>query len=210
MTKNPSVSVGSGRNRSSTRPQNARPNIAGATNQSYTAASVDVAAVLRANVTATNSKGSTVATSQETGPIAPAVVGGHAISISQVSLPNRLIVDNVKYAPTVITSRAPVVARFHVSDTRGFSIQGALVYALGLPYGWTHNGPEVVTDGENGFLSPVGDIDKMADDAARLLVDAKLRKEFGKRARASAIERYSTHKVIPQYIEFYERILKSA
>jgi len=23
---------------------------------------------------------------------------------------------------------------------------GALVYALGLPYGWTHNGPEVVTD----------------------------------------------------------------
>ena len=122
-------------------------NITGATNQSYTAASVDVAAVLRANVTATNSKGATVATSQETGPIAPATAGSHAISITQVSLPNRLIVDNVKFAPTVITSRAPVVARFHVSDTRGFSIQGALVYALGLPYGWTHNGPEVVTDG---------------------------------------------------------------
>jgi hypothetical protein len=122
-------------------------NITGATNQSYTAASVDVATVLRANVTATNSKGSTIATSQETGPIAPATAGSHAISISQVSLPNRLIVDNVKFAPNVITSRAPVVARFHVSDTRGFSIQGALVYALGLPYGWTRNGPEVVTDG---------------------------------------------------------------
>ena len=121
-------------------------NITGATSQSYTAASVDVAAVLRANVTATNSKGSTVATSQEVGPIAPAVVGGHTISIMQVSLPNRLIVDNVKFAPAVITSRAPVVARFHVSDTRGFSIQGALVYALGLPYGWARNAPEVVTD----------------------------------------------------------------
>ena len=102
--------------------------------------------MLRVNVTAANSKGSTLATSQETGIVAPATTGSHSISISQVSLPDRLIVDNVKFAPTVITSRAPVVARFHVSDTRGFSIQGALVYALGLPYGWARNSPEVVTD----------------------------------------------------------------
>jgi hypothetical protein len=121
-------------------------NITGATNQSYMATSGDVAAVLRANVIAKNSKGSTTATSQETGPIAPATVGSHAIAVTQVSLPNRLIIDGVKFAPTVLTSRAPAVARFHVSDTRGFSIQGALVYALGLPYGWTRNGPEVATD----------------------------------------------------------------
>ena len=38
------------------------------------------------------------------------------------------------------------MARFHVSDTRGFSIQGALVYALGLPYGWTSAAAEVPTD----------------------------------------------------------------
>jgi len=121
-------------------------NITGATNQTYTATSVDVATVLRANVIATNSKGSTTATSQETGPIAPATAGSHSISVTQVSLPNRLIIDGVKFAPTVLTSRAPAVARFHVSDTRGFSISGALVYALGLPYGWTRNGPEVATD----------------------------------------------------------------
>ena len=30
----------------------------------------------------------------------------------------------------------------------------------------------------------------MANDAARLLMDPKLRREMGKRARASAIERY--------------------
>ena len=68
--------------------------------------------------------------------------------------------------------------------------------------------PEVIDDGETGFLSEVGDVDQMADDAARLLMDPKLRREMGKRARASAIDRYSTHKIIPQYIEFYERILK--
>ena len=67
--------------------------------------------------------------------------------------------------------------------------------------------PEVVDDGETGFLSEVGDVDKMAADAVRLLTDPKPRREMGKRARQSAIDRYSTHKVIPRYIEFYERIL---
>jgi N-acetyl-alpha-D-glucosaminyl L-malate synthase BshA len=70
--------------------------------------------------------------------------------------------------------------------------------------------PEVVDDGETGFLSPVGDVDKMADDAVRLLTDKKLRRQMGRRARESAISRYSTDKIIPQYIEFYERIIQSA
>jgi L-malate glycosyltransferase len=67
--------------------------------------------------------------------------------------------------------------------------------------------PEVVTDGETGFLSEVGDVAKMADDATRLVADEKLRKEMGTRARTSAISRYRTDIVIPQYVEFYEQIL---
>ncbi len=63
-----------------------------------------------------------------------------------VSPPNRLIVDNVKFEPSLLASRAAFTARFHVSDTRGFAIQGALVYALGLPYGWVGNAAEVTTD----------------------------------------------------------------
>src|ERR1044072_657930 len=67
--------------------------------------------------------------------------------------------------------------------------------------------PEVVTDGETGYLSPAGDIDKMAADAARFLTDDKLRHEMGQRARDSAISRYRTDVVIPQYIDFYEQVL---
>jgi len=70
--------------------------------------------------------------------------------------------------------------------------------------------PEVVTDGENGFLSNVGDLDKMADDAVRLLTDANLRKQFGESARDSAISRYRTDVVIPKYISFYEKVLANA
>lgn len=68
--------------------------------------------------------------------------------------------------------------------------------------------PEVVTDGETGCLSEVGDVEKMAEDAARLLSDATFRRAMGKRARESAVSRYRTDIVIPQYIEFYERVLK--
>jgi N-acetyl-alpha-D-glucosaminyl L-malate synthase BshA len=67
--------------------------------------------------------------------------------------------------------------------------------------------PEVVTDGETGFLSEVGDVDKMAADAAKLLMDRGFRLTMGKRARESAVSRYRTDIVIPQYIEFYERVL---
>jgi glycosyltransferase involved in cell wall biosynthesis len=68
----------------------------------------------------------------------------------------------------------------------------------------------VVDDGQTGFLSPVGAVDEMAENTIRLLMDKKLRRQMGRAARASAIERYSTHRIIPQYIEFYERILKSS
>lgn len=68
--------------------------------------------------------------------------------------------------------------------------------------------PEVVTDGETGFLSEVGDVEKMANDAMRLLTDENLRREMGKRARESAVSRYRTDIVIPQYIDFYDRVLK--
>jgi N-acetyl-alpha-D-glucosaminyl L-malate synthase BshA len=67
--------------------------------------------------------------------------------------------------------------------------------------------PEVVDDGEDGFLSAVGDVDKMAEDAVKLLADQNLRREMGKHARVAAISRYSTDLIIPQYIEFYERVL---
>jgi N-acetyl-alpha-D-glucosaminyl L-malate synthase BshA len=67
--------------------------------------------------------------------------------------------------------------------------------------------PEVVTDGETGFLSELGDVEKMAADAARLLSDETLRRQMGKRARESAVTRYRTDIVIPKYIEFYERVL---
>jgi len=121
--------------------------LTGAAATTYTAITADVGNTLRVKVTATNSRGATLATTQETTLIAPAKTGGgNAISITQVSLPNRLVIDNLRFTPNPLRSRGTFVAHFHVSDTRGFSIQGALVYALGLPYSWTAKAAETTTD----------------------------------------------------------------
>jgi len=95
------------------------------------------------------------------------------------------------------------------SEQESFGLAALEAMAVEVPVIASRVGgvPEVVDDGETGFLSAVGDVDKMAEDAVRLLTDAKFRREMGKRARTSAITRYSTDKIIPRYIEFYERVL---
>jgi glycosyltransferase involved in cell wall biosynthesis len=70
--------------------------------------------------------------------------------------------------------------------------------------------PEVINDGETGFLSDVGDIEKMSKDTLRLLNDEDLRRSFGERGRELAVQRYSTSKIIPQYIAFYESVVQKA
>ena len=122
--------------------------ITGATATTYTLTQADVAHTVLAVVTAKNPNGTSTATTAESALIAPAKsTQGAAIQVSQVSLPDRLVVDGVKFSPSPATTRGPITARFHVSDTRGFSISGALVYALGLPYGWVYGSAEVPTDG---------------------------------------------------------------
>jgi N-acetyl-alpha-D-glucosaminyl L-malate synthase BshA len=95
------------------------------------------------------------------------------------------------------------------SEQESFGLAALEAMACEVPVIATRVGgiPEVITDGETGFLSEVGDVRKMADDAAKLLGDDDRRHEMGKKARESAISRYSTDKVIPQYISFYEEVL---
>jgi hypothetical protein len=141
--------------------------IAGATAQTYTVQSSDQGSTLRVKVTATNTSGASTAESPQTSLVQAAAApppppgpagaiklanGRTSIPASSVTLPNRLIVDGVNFTPNPITSRRPVIARFHVSDTQGNVVRDALVYALGLPYGWTSNAPEARTD-QAGYVT---------------------------------------------------------
>ncbi len=95
------------------------------------------------------------------------------------------------------------------SEQESFGLAALEAMACELPVIASRVGgiPEVVDDGDTGFLSGVGNVQKMAQDAARLLTDDNLRREMGRRARDSAISRYRTDLVIPKYIEFYQQVL---
>ncbi|HYL11523.1 MAG TPA: N-acetyl-alpha-D-glucosaminyl L-malate synthase BshA [Terriglobales bacterium] len=69
--------------------------------------------------------------------------------------------------------------------------------------------PEVIEHGKNGFLADVGDVDTMARYAIDLLSDDIRLREMGKTARASAQARFCASKIIPQYEDFYRRVLGS-
>lgn len=98
------------------------------------------------------------------------------------------------------------------SEQESFGLAALEAMACELPVIASRVGglPEVVTDGETGYLSEVGDVEKMANDAARLLSDGDFRRAMGQRARESAISRYRTDIIIPKYINFYERVLSGA
>lgn len=95
------------------------------------------------------------------------------------------------------------------SEQESFGLAALEAMACELPVVATRVGgiPEVVDDGDTGFLSAVGDIEKMANDALRLLADDEFRRNMGRRARESAVSRYDTKLIIPQYINFYEKTL---
>lgn len=95
------------------------------------------------------------------------------------------------------------------SELESFGLAALEAQACEVPVIATRIGgiPEVVNDGETGFLSDIGDIEKMSSDAATLLRDEDLRRSFGEKGRELAISRYSTQKIIPQYVAYYERII---
>jgi N-acetyl-alpha-D-glucosaminyl L-malate synthase BshA len=95
------------------------------------------------------------------------------------------------------------------SELESFGLAALEAHACELPVIATRIGgiPEVVNDGESGFLSEIGDIEKMSADTLRLLKDEDMTRSFGKRGREISVERYSTDKIIPQYISFYEKVL---
>lgn len=129
-------------------------NIGGATAPTYKLVSADIGTTIRVRVTATNGRGSRSATSVPTAVVTKAgVPAGATIAIGDVSLPNRLIIDRVSFSPNPLRSRhQSVVARFRVSDSRNHVVQGALVYVIGIPYGWMSVPPEQAT-GADGYVS---------------------------------------------------------
>jgi hypothetical protein len=140
--------------------------IAGATGRTYRLASGDVGHKVRANVTARNSIGSVTVLSSESAVVGVPLPAGAvrlpsgAVSIPATSVPgdHRLVVSQVGFSPNPVTSRRrALTVRVRVTDTRGYLVRDAIVFARSTPR-VTSGGRLVTTmDGWVTFrLQPLG------------------------------------------------------
>lgn len=94
------------------------------------------------------------------------------------------------------------------SEKESFGLVALEAMACGVPViGSTAGGiPEVVEHGRSGFLSAVGDVDEMAENALQLLTDDVLWQSFSTAARKRA-ELFSTTEKVSEYEALYTRLL---
>lgn len=95
------------------------------------------------------------------------------------------------------------------SLTESFGLAALEAMACEVPVIATRVGglPEVVEEGECGYLFEVGDVQGMAETAIKILSDESLRERLGRRGREIAISRFTTEKIIPQYEALYRKVL---
>ena len=95
------------------------------------------------------------------------------------------------------------------SEMESFGLVALEAMACGVPPVATRTGgvPELITDGIDGFLEPLGDIQAQAARVISLLTDQGLYRRMSEAARHTAETRYCTDIVIPQYEEHYREVM---
>lgn len=107
----------------------------------------------------------------------------------------------------------PYVKEFDIglntSETEGFSNAIIEYMAHGLPVVATAVGGnlELVKDGINGFLYPVGDYRRAAEKIIRLARDETLRKQMGNRNRLKIANEFSYEKMIRAHQTYYRQLI---
>lgn len=96
------------------------------------------------------------------------------------------------------------------SASESFGLAALEAMACEVPVISTNIGglPEVNIEGQTGFLSNVGDVDEMANNAIRLLSDENLLAEFRKNALDQA-RKFDIENILPHYEKYYEHILST-
>lgn len=97
------------------------------------------------------------------------------------------------------------------SEAESFGMAALEAMTSEVPVIATRSGglPEVVNDGETGYLLPVGDVEGMAQRGIEILSDDDFRSRMGKRGREIAVERFDEEKIVPMYRQMYERVIGS-
>jgi L-malate glycosyltransferase len=97
------------------------------------------------------------------------------------------------------------------SETESFGLAALEAMAEGVPVISSNTGgiPEVNVHGVSGFLSYVGDVEDMAQNAIKLLANEDLLNQFKKQALNRAKD-FSIQKILPIYEALYEQVIQKS
>jgi N-acetyl-alpha-D-glucosaminyl L-malate synthase BshA len=120
----------------------------------------------------------------------------------------RFLGEQLDVVPTLQAARVFLLP----SETESFGLAALEALACGTPVVATHVGglPEVIREGEDGFLLPVGDVEAMAEAVGMILDDGALHQRLSASARAGAVSRFARAPMIDRYVAFYEKVLSSS
>jgi N-acetyl-alpha-D-glucosaminyl L-malate synthase BshA len=95
------------------------------------------------------------------------------------------------------------------SETESFGLGALEAMACGVPVVASNVGglPEVVWDGESGFLAPVGNVEEMAKHVRCLLTDVDLHARMSRAARSRAEAHFQLEPAVDRYQAAYRRIV---
>ena len=95
------------------------------------------------------------------------------------------------------------------SELEGFGLSALEAMACGVPPVAARSGgvPELITNGVDGYLEPVGDTAAQAARVVDLLSDSALYTRMSDAARHTAETRFATSRIIPQYEDYYKELL---
>ena len=96
------------------------------------------------------------------------------------------------------------------SEQESFGLSALEAMAHGVPVISSDAGgiSEVNKDGYSGFISPIGDLEAMSENALKLLLDSELHLKFKQQAKAQA-SLFSLQKIVGQYEEIYSDAIAS-
>ncbi len=123
------------------------------------------------------------------------------------------LTDKVEFLG-LIYNVAPIIVHadllLQISDNESFGLTSLEALACGVPVIGTNGSgiEEAVSDKNNALLSKPGDTGKMIKDALTILTNSKKADTFSRNGIAWAKNNFSSDKIVMQYENFYDEVMK--